>query len=366
MKSALDVGKIIKERRTEQNFTQLELAKKLFVSEKTVSRWECGEGYPSMYIIDDLCSVLGVSLNDLLGNKNDSISEDELFSSIKKKRNKLMILGKCIVTFLSFVMLILSFVQMDKMNSYIGYSLFNVMLGFNSISLFAVISSIFFIILLVKIVLSITDIVLSVKTKKHNNNLFSVNILLSVLIAVSALILELLPSSNLHVFAFVSFFILVISLALECGLLFIYHSVNNLSEEKLQKRYWIIACVLSYVLAIGLYLSLLYLSLVIMVNNYQIVLYTVNFFFGVLSPILFAYSVLQIFKVKKVSIVVAISLLSAILILTIIFSILEIRLFQYAMDILVYIGIIVSPSFAFYVLNKINTYKKEQKKFYLI
>ncbi len=365
MKSALDVGKIIKERRTEQNFTQLELAKKLFVSEKTVSRWECGEGYPSMYIIDDLCSVLGISLNDLLGNKNDLISEDELFSSIKKKRNKLMIFGKFIVTFLSFVMLMLSFVQMDKIDSYNGYSLFNVMLGSSSISLFAVISSIFFIILLVKIVLSITDIVLSVKTKKHNN-LFLISILLSVLIAISALLLELLPSSNLHVFAFVSFFILVISLALECGLLFIYHSVNNLSEEKLQKRYWIIACVLSYVLAIGLYLSLLYLSLVIMVNNYQIVLYTVNFFFGVLSPILFAYSVLQIFKVKKVSIVVAISLLSAILILTIIFSILEIRLFQYAMDILVYIGIIVSPSFAFYVLNKINTYKKEQKKFYLI
>jgi len=51
VKNANEVGQIIKQKRLEMNYTQLELAKKLFVSKKTISRWECGDGYPSMYCI---------------------------------------------------------------------------------------------------------------------------------------------------------------------------------------------------------------------------------------------------------------------------------------------------------------------------
>ena len=62
-------GEFIAERRKAKNLTQAKLAEKIFVSEKTVSKWECGKGFPDTSIILLLCEVLEISANELLSGK---------------------------------------------------------------------------------------------------------------------------------------------------------------------------------------------------------------------------------------------------------------------------------------------------------
>ena len=63
------IGMFIKEMRKEKGLTQIELAEKLFVSEKTISKWECGNGFPDTTLMLPLCKELGVTANELLSGK---------------------------------------------------------------------------------------------------------------------------------------------------------------------------------------------------------------------------------------------------------------------------------------------------------
>lgn len=63
------VGKFIREKRKERNLTQLELAEKIFVSEKTISKWETGKGFPDTSLMIPLCEVLEISANELLSGE---------------------------------------------------------------------------------------------------------------------------------------------------------------------------------------------------------------------------------------------------------------------------------------------------------
>ncbi|MBE5952308.1 MAG: helix-turn-helix transcriptional regulator [Lachnospiraceae bacterium] len=63
------IGEFIAELRREHGLTQRELAEKIHVSDKTVSKWECGKGLPEMSNIPILCRVLGISINELLSGE---------------------------------------------------------------------------------------------------------------------------------------------------------------------------------------------------------------------------------------------------------------------------------------------------------
>ena len=70
-------GKTIKELREKRKLTQKELAEKISVSDKTISKWETGKGLPDIAIIEELAKALGVSIAELLTgdlreNKNPS------------------------------------------------------------------------------------------------------------------------------------------------------------------------------------------------------------------------------------------------------------------------------------------------------
>lgn len=76
-----DIGKRIKQRRTELNLTQQELADQLQVTNKAVSKWETGEGYPDISILSEISSVLVISVDDLLGStfqKNEVSNKSDL------------------------------------------------------------------------------------------------------------------------------------------------------------------------------------------------------------------------------------------------------------------------------------------------
>lgn len=64
------IGKFIAEMRKEQNLTQQDLAEKLGISNKTVSKWECGNGMPDYAVMESLCSVLNINVNELLSGEH--------------------------------------------------------------------------------------------------------------------------------------------------------------------------------------------------------------------------------------------------------------------------------------------------------
>ena len=63
------IGKFIQETRKEQSLTQRELAEKLNISDKTVSKWERGSGLPEVSLMLPLCEVLKISVNELLSGE---------------------------------------------------------------------------------------------------------------------------------------------------------------------------------------------------------------------------------------------------------------------------------------------------------
>ena len=70
--NAIKTGKLICEYRKSHGMTQNDLAKKLNISDKAVSKWERGISFPDISMLIPISEVLGLSLYDLLsGGKDD-------------------------------------------------------------------------------------------------------------------------------------------------------------------------------------------------------------------------------------------------------------------------------------------------------
>lgn len=78
-------GTVIKDLREKKNMTQVELAERLCVSDKTISKWERGKGYPDISLLEPISRVFGISVTELIsGNAvhNANVSANMLRSKI--------------------------------------------------------------------------------------------------------------------------------------------------------------------------------------------------------------------------------------------------------------------------------------------
>ena len=108
-------GKYIAEKRKEKNLTQSQLAEILLISEKTVSKWECGKGFPDTSLILPLCSALDITANELLSAKNlndqeyKSLAEKHLIELKDKqqKADKALLLAEWFIGVLSVLVFLL-------------------------------------------------------------------------------------------------------------------------------------------------------------------------------------------------------------------------------------------------------------------
>ena len=107
------IGKFILELRKEKRMTQQELALKIGVTDRAISKWENGRGMPDLSLMKPLCDKLGISINELISgekiNKKEYQDrfEENIFNTInysqkqiKKTRNKYVIIIVIIVLFL--------------------------------------------------------------------------------------------------------------------------------------------------------------------------------------------------------------------------------------------------------------------------
>ncbi len=111
------IGRFITEQRKQKNYTQRQLADILEISDKTVSKWECGNGFPEVSLLLPLCKELEISVNELLSGERlfevdyKQKAEENMVNFIQekeanKKRMQLTILIGIIAT-ISFITLIL-------------------------------------------------------------------------------------------------------------------------------------------------------------------------------------------------------------------------------------------------------------------
>lgn len=103
------IGKFIYECRVKKNMTQKELASKLNITDRAVSKWERGIGCPDISLLTDLSSELDVSIDELLvGEKNNNIiQEDDYIIGKKDFSNVHPILKKYVVVII-YILLIVS------------------------------------------------------------------------------------------------------------------------------------------------------------------------------------------------------------------------------------------------------------------
>ena len=66
-----NLGKFISENRKALGMTQEELAQKLFVTNKAVSKWEKGQSFPDIVLFEPLAEALGVSVSELIAGEKD-------------------------------------------------------------------------------------------------------------------------------------------------------------------------------------------------------------------------------------------------------------------------------------------------------
>ena len=71
----IKIGAFIAAMRKQQNMTQSDLAEKLNISNRAVSKWETGRSMPDPAIMQELCSYLNISVNELLSGERINVEE---------------------------------------------------------------------------------------------------------------------------------------------------------------------------------------------------------------------------------------------------------------------------------------------------
>ena len=84
------IGMFISENRKKQNLTQEELAEKIGVSKNAVSKWERGLNLPDASIMQELCNILKISLNELFTGEYKNLEIINLTKIYEKKNEKII------------------------------------------------------------------------------------------------------------------------------------------------------------------------------------------------------------------------------------------------------------------------------------
>ena len=124
----IKIGKFITEERKRKNYTQKQLADILVVSDRTISKWECGKGFPEVALLLPLCNELGITVNELLagerltGEEYMKKAEENMVDYLREKednKTKLLLIGLVgaisIVSFLTLLLFTIAYTnKIDK------------------------------------------------------------------------------------------------------------------------------------------------------------------------------------------------------------------------------------------------------------
>ena len=112
----IKIGKFIAKCRKKNNLTQMQLAEKLNITDRAISKWENGKGMPDSSIMIDLCNELKISVNELLSGEKIEMkeynkkAEENLFELNKsnEKKNK-------IINYIVIITIVLIIISVDRL-----------------------------------------------------------------------------------------------------------------------------------------------------------------------------------------------------------------------------------------------------------
>ena len=90
-------GAMIKRLRERRGLTQQQLAEKMTVSDKTVSKWETGRGYPDISLIEPLAAALGVSIIELFSGE-DVVNTNRSFNMLRTRFHVCPLCGNVVLS----------------------------------------------------------------------------------------------------------------------------------------------------------------------------------------------------------------------------------------------------------------------------
>ncbi|MBE6814051.1 MAG: helix-turn-helix transcriptional regulator [Ruminococcaceae bacterium] len=110
----IKIGKFIAECRKNKNLTQAQLAEELNVTDRAISKWETGKAMPNFDIMLDLCSILGINVNELLcGEMIDMEQKDDQLNELifqmaknEERYHKRLLHSACVIVAISLLALI--------------------------------------------------------------------------------------------------------------------------------------------------------------------------------------------------------------------------------------------------------------------
>ncbi len=108
------IGKFIAECRKKENLTQAQLAEKLNITDRAISKWETGKALPDSNIMLELCDILGISVNELLSGERIDVKQKEektnelVFQMAKNEEryHKRLMFAACVIVVTSLIALV--------------------------------------------------------------------------------------------------------------------------------------------------------------------------------------------------------------------------------------------------------------------
>ena len=118
----IKIGKFIAECKKNSNLTQMQLAEKLNITDRAISKWENGKAMPDSSIMLDLCKELKISVNELLSGemidmKNyNKIAEENLFklNESNEKKKKIILKSAIVIGLLIFIIIVIQLYSYTK------------------------------------------------------------------------------------------------------------------------------------------------------------------------------------------------------------------------------------------------------------
>lgn len=115
----IKIGKFIAERRKTKNLTQLQLAEKLNITDRAISKWETGKGMPDSSIMMELCKELDISVNELLSGElidmnNYNVKVDENLIKLQKQKEYAITSARWSHVIMTIILLIWNFINVIK------------------------------------------------------------------------------------------------------------------------------------------------------------------------------------------------------------------------------------------------------------
>lgn len=120
------IGRFIQEKRKEKKITQSEVAEKLNITDRAISKWENGVCLPDAGTMPELCEILGISINDLFSGEKVDMKENEKkleenlleMTKLKEQKDKMLlrleiVLEVIVMIFFLALIMVAAYVEME-------------------------------------------------------------------------------------------------------------------------------------------------------------------------------------------------------------------------------------------------------------